>query len=119
MVEQGEGGRIVNFASVAAFRSAINGAHTRKQGRHRRLHPQHGPRSGAISDHRQRHRAGLTDTAQPRYGMTEEEIGVDETIRSAGSQPEDMLPTVLFLCGPGGAYIAGQTHHVNSGGWMP
>jgi hypothetical protein len=25
---------------------------------------------------------------------------------------------VLFLCGPGGGYITGQTHHVNGGSWM-
>jgi 3-oxoacyl-[acyl-carrier protein] reductase len=64
---------------------------------------------------------GLTDTAQPRYGMTEEEIASAGPTIPLGriAQPEDMLPTILFLCGPGGAYITGQTHHVNGGGWMP
>lgn len=63
---------------------------------------------------------GLTDTAQPRYGMTEEEIAASNDLVPLGriAQPEDMLPTILFLYG-GGAYIRGQTHHVNGGVWMP
>jgi 3-oxoacyl-[acyl-carrier protein] reductase len=122
MVEQGEGGRIINFASVAAFRPAINGAHyaASKAGivaftRNMALE---------VAPYRITVNAiapGLTDTAQPRYGMTEDEIAAaGETVPLGRiAQPEDMLPTVLFLCGPGGAYITGQTHHVNGGGWMP
>ena len=121
MVEQGEGGRIVNFASVAAFRPALNGAHyaASKAGIvafTRNMALEMAPYRitvNAIAP-------GLTDTAQPRYGMTEEEIAaVGETIPLGRiAQPEDMLPTILFLCGPGGAYITGQTHHVNGGSWM-
>jgi NAD(P)-dependent dehydrogenase (short-subunit alcohol dehydrogenase family) len=122
MVEQGEGGRIINFASVAAFRAAINGAHyaASKAGIiafSRNMALEMAPYRitvNAIAP-------GLTDTAQPRYGMTEEEIAAaNETVPLGRiAQPEDMLPTILFLCGPGGAYITGQTHHVNGGGWMP
>src|SRR5262249_12541053 len=63
---------------------------------------------------------GLTDTAQPRYGMTVEEIAAAGPTIPLGriAQPEDMLPTVLFLCGPGGGYTTGQPHPVNGGGWM-
>ena len=122
MVEQGEGGRIINFASVAAFRPATNGAHyaASKAGIvafTRNMALEMAPYRitvNAIAP-------GLTDTAQPRYGMTEEEIAATgETIPLGRiAQPEDMLPTILFLCGPGGAYITGQTHHVNGGAWMP
>ena len=122
MVEQGEGGRIVNFASVAAFRPAVNGAHyaASKAGIvafTRNMALEMAPYRitvNAIAP-------GLTNTAQPRYGMTEEEIAAaGETVPLGRiAQPEDMLPTILFLCGPGGAYITGQTHHVNGGGWMP
>jgi NAD(P)-dependent dehydrogenase (short-subunit alcohol dehydrogenase family) len=121
MVEQGEGGRIINFASVAAFRPATNGAHyaASKAGivaftRNMALE---------VAPHRITVNAiapGLTDTAQPRYGMTEADIAAaGETVPLGRiAQPEDMLPTILFLCGPGGAYITGQTHHVNGGSWM-
>ncbi len=122
MVEQGEGGRIVNFASVAAFRPALNGAHyaASKAGIvafTRNMALEVAPYKitvNAIAP-------GLTDTAQPRYGMTEEEIAATNDLVPLGriAQPEDMLPTILFLCGPGGAYITGQTHHVNGGAWMP
>ena len=122
MVEQGEGGRIINFASVAAFRPAVNGAHyaASKAGivaftRNMALEvAPYGITVNAIAP-------GLTDTAQPRYGMTEDEIAATGPTIPLGriAQPEDMLPTVLFLCGPSGAYITGQTHHVNGGGWMP
>jgi 3-oxoacyl-[acyl-carrier protein] reductase len=63
---------------------------------------------------------GLTDTAQPRYGMTEEEISEAGGQVPLGriAEPEDMVPTILFLCGPGGGYNTGQTHHVNGGSWM-
>ena len=121
MVEQGEGGRIINFASVAAFRPAMNGAHyaASKAGIvafTRNMALEMAPYRitvNAIAP-------GLTDTAQPRYGMTEEEIAATGETMPLGriAQPEDMLPTILFLCGPGGAYITGQTHHVNGGSWM-
>jgi 3-oxoacyl-[acyl-carrier protein] reductase len=122
MVEQGEGGRIVNFASVAAYRSAVNGAHyaASKAGIvafTRNMALEMAPYRitvNAIAP-------GLTDTAQPRYGMTEEEIAAAGPQVPLGriAQPEDMLPTILFLCGPGGGYITGQVHHVNGGSWMP
>jgi 3-oxoacyl-[acyl-carrier protein] reductase len=121
MVEQGEGGRIINFASVAAFRPALRGAHyaASKAGIvafTRNMALEVAPYNitvNAIAP-------GLTDTAQPRYGMTEDEIAATATDVPLGriAQPEDMVPTVLFLCGPGGAYITGQTHHVNGGAWM-
>jgi 3-oxoacyl-[acyl-carrier protein] reductase len=121
MVEQGEGGRIINFASQAAFRPATNGAHyaASKAGIvafTRNMALEMAPYQitvNAIAP-------GLTDTAQPRYGMTEDEIAATATDVPLGriAQPEDMVPTVLFLCGPGGAYITGQTHHVNGGAWM-
>jgi len=121
MVRQGDGGRIINFASVAAFRPATNGAHyaASKAGivaltRNSALElAPHRITVNAIAP-------GLTDTAQPRYGVTEEEIAATGPTIPLGriAQPEDMLPTILFLCGPGGGYITGQTHHVNGGSWM-
>ena len=121
MVEQGEGGRIINFASVAAFRPALNGAHyaASKAGIvafTRNMALEVAPFNitvNAIAP-------GLTDTAQPRYGMTEDEISEAGGQVPLGriAEPEDMVPMILFLCGPGGGYITGQTHHVNGGSWM-
>jgi NAD(P)-dependent dehydrogenase (short-subunit alcohol dehydrogenase family) len=122
MVEQDEGGRIINVSSQSAFRSALRGAHyaASKAGivaftRNAALElAPHKITVNALAP-------GLTDTAQPRYGMTEDEIAQAGPQIPLGriAQPEDMLPTVLFLCGLGGAYITGQTHHVNGGTWMP
>jgi NAD(P)-dependent dehydrogenase (short-subunit alcohol dehydrogenase family) len=122
MVAQGEGGRIISVSSRSAFQPALNGAHyaASKAGiiaftRNAAIElAQHQITVNALAP-------GLTDTAQPRYGMTEQEIATAGPGIPLGriAQPEDMLPTVLFLCGPGGAYITGQTHHVNGGAWMP
>lgn len=64
---------------------------------------------------------GLTDTAQPREGMTEDEIAAIGREIPLGriAQPKDIVPTALFLCSDEAAYITGQVHHVNGGGWMP
>jgi len=122
MVEQGEGGRIISVSSRSAFQPAVNGAHYAAS------------KAGIIAFTRNAAMElapyritvnalapGLTDTAQPRYGMTEDEIAASGEKIPLGriAQPEDMLPPVLFLCGPGGGYITGQTHHVNGGAWMP
>ncbi len=122
MVEQGEGGRIVNLASRSAYQFSPRGTHyaASKAGIvafTRNLAVELAPFKitvNAIAP-------GLTDTAQPRYGMTDEEIAAagDSVPLGRIAQPEDIVPIALFLCGPGGAYITGQVHHVNGGSFMP
>jgi NAD(P)-dependent dehydrogenase (short-subunit alcohol dehydrogenase family) len=53
--------------------------------------------------------------------MTEDEIAAigREIPLGRVAQPEDMVPTALFLCSDEAAYVTGQVHHVNGGGWMP
>ncbi len=122
MVERGQGGSILNVASVAAFRPAVRGTHyaASKAGivaftRNLALElAPHRIRVNAIAP-------GLTDTDQPRAGMGEEEIAAAGSQIPLGrmAQPEDMLPTALFLCSDDAAYVTGQTQHVNGGAWMP
>ncbi len=122
MVERGRGGRILNIASASAFRAAPRATHygASKAGIVAFT------RNAAIelAPHRITVNAiapGLTDTAQPRNGMTEEEIAAAGGQIPLGriAQPEDMLPTALFLCSEEAGYVTGQTHHVNGGSWMP
>ena len=60
---------------------------------------------------------GLVDTAQPRFGMTEEEI--EEAARSNPqgriAQPEDIAGMALFLASDEASHVTGQTLHVNGG----
>ncbi|MCC6175433.1 MAG: SDR family oxidoreductase [Chloroflexi bacterium] len=122
MIEQGEGGRIISLASGAAYRVTPRGAHysASKAGIvafNRTLAAELAPYQITVNALA----PGLTDTAQPRYGMSEQEIASAADTIPLGriAQPEDMVPLVLFLCGPGGTYITGQVHHVNGGALMP
>jgi NAD(P)-dependent dehydrogenase (short-subunit alcohol dehydrogenase family) len=64
---------------------------------------------------------GLTDTAQPRYGNTEEQIA--ERVRaipiSRLGQPQDIAEMACFLVSEQASWITGQVYHVNGGLYMP
>ena len=121
MVERGRGGAVVNLASGAAFRSSPRGVHyvASKAGivgvtRAAALElASHKIRVNAIAP-------GLTDTAQPRYGMSEEEL------QAAGRQvplgrigtPEDVAELAVFLASEESRHITGQTIHVNGGQYL-
>jgi NAD(P)-dependent dehydrogenase (short-subunit alcohol dehydrogenase family) len=64
---------------------------------------------------------GLTDTAQPRYGSSEEEILASAAAQPLGrmAMPEDIANTATFLASDASALMTGQTLHVNSGSYMP
>ncbi len=122
MVRQGGGGRIISLASRAAYQVAQRATHyaASKAGIiafSRNLAVELGPYNITVNVIA----PGLTDTAQPRYGMTEEEIAASADLVPLGriAQPDDMVPIALFLCGPGGTYITGQVHHVNGGSYTP
>ena len=121
MVQQGRGGRIVNLASRAAFSVQPRGAHYSAS------------KAGIVAfskglalelaSHRITVNAlapGLTNTAQPRDGHTEEELAAQAATIPLGrwAEPDDMVPVVMFLCAETGAYITGQTFHVNGGALM-
>ena len=64
---------------------------------------------------------GLTDTAQPRYGMTEAEITAASDALPLGRMalPADIAHTATFLASEASALMTGQVLHVNSGSYMP
>lgn len=121
MIGIGNGGSIVNLASVAAFRCSPNGAHYVAS------------KAGVIgltrataldlAPHRIRVNAiapGLTDTAQPRYGMSEEELAAAGTAIPLGriATADDIAALAVFLLSRESAHITGQTLHVNGGEFL-
>ncbi|HVY15259.1 MAG TPA: SDR family NAD(P)-dependent oxidoreductase [Rhodopila sp.] len=63
---------------------------------------------------------GLTDTAQPRYGNTEEEIQDMARATPLGRMgtPEDIAGLGVFLASDAAAWITGQVYHINGGSYM-
>jgi NAD(P)-dependent dehydrogenase (short-subunit alcohol dehydrogenase family) len=65
---------------------------------------------------------GTTDTAQPRYGNTEEElIEMARTIPLGGKMltPDQIARTAVFLASEDANATTGQVIHVNGGSYMP
>ena len=121
MIESGNAGSIVNLASVAAFRCSPDGAHyvASKAG-------VIGLTRAAALDlapHRIRVNAiapGLTDTAQPRYGMSEEALAAAGAGIPLGriADADDIAALAVFLLSGESAHITGQTMHVNGGEFL-
>jgi 3-oxoacyl-[acyl-carrier protein] reductase len=118
LVENGRAGAAVNLASVAFFRSSRLGVHyaaskgavigmTRAAASE--LAP-HGIRVNAIAP-------GIVDTAQPRDGMTEDEIAEASSRVPLGAmaQPAEIADVAVFLCSDAARHITGQTVQVNGG----
>jgi 3-oxoacyl-[acyl-carrier protein] reductase len=121
MIAGGRRGSIINLASQA-IRGAVRGTHyTASKGGVVAL-----TRAMALelAPHRIRVNAiapGLTDTAQPRYGNTEEEIAAMSAAVPLGrmARPEDIADVAVFLASDGARHITGQTIHVNGGQYLP
>jgi 3-oxoacyl-[acyl-carrier protein] reductase len=121
MIAGGRAGSIVNIASVA-IRGAPRGVHyTASKGGVVAM-----TRAMALelAPHRIRVNAiapGLTDTAQPRYGNTEEELRVMGAAIPLGrmAEPDEIADAALFLASDAARQITGQTLHVNGGSYMP
>jgi 3-oxoacyl-[acyl-carrier protein] reductase len=73
----------------------------------------HGIRVNAIAP-------GLTDTAQPRYGNTEEQIAARAREIPLGrmAQPEEIARVAVFLTTSEAGWITGELIHVNGGLYM-
>ncbi len=122
MTAAGIHGAIINLASRAMFGNAPRGVHySASKGGVASL-----TRAAALelAPHRIRVNAiapGLTDTAQPRYGSTEEEIAAMAQALPLGrmAAPADIAQTATFLASDASSLITGQVLHVNSGSHMP
>lgn len=118
MVAAGRSGAIINLTSSAAHSGPPLGVHyastkagvigfTRSLAR--ALSP-HGIRANAVAP-------GLTDTAQPRDGMTEEEIDASAASLPIGriATARDIATTIAFLASSDSRHMTGQVLHVNGG----
>ncbi|MBI3965157.1 MAG: SDR family oxidoreductase [Chloroflexi bacterium] len=114
----GRPGSIVSLASAAPYRGSPRGSHYMAskagivgltRGMAAELAP-HRIRVNAIAP-------GLTDTAQPRYGHSEEEIAELAQKMPLGEiiRPEDIAAAAVFLVSDDGRMVTGQVVHVNAG----
>jgi NAD(P)-dependent dehydrogenase (short-subunit alcohol dehydrogenase family) len=120
MVAAGRAGAIVNISS-SAIRGDARGVHYSASkagvlGMTRAM-------ALALAPHRIRVNAiapGLTDTAQPRYGNTEEQLRERAKLIPLGrmAQPEEIARVAVFLVSDEAVYITGETIHANGGVYM-
>ncbi|ETW99868.1 MAG: hypothetical protein ETSY1_13395 [Candidatus Entotheonella factor] len=121
MVAEGRAGSVINLTSGAAFRSSPRGVHyvSSKAGvlgltraTALELAPHH-IRVNAIAP-------GLTDTAQPRYGMSEDEVQAAAEHVPLGriATPDDIAEVAVFLASDAAGHVTGQTLHVNGGQYL-
>ena len=122
MVGRGQGGRIINIASINAHgrrpqhrRPALRD----RQGRRRPVHPRHGRRLGALRRHRERDLPGrLHDRAQPALGTRAP--GGDRGHRRAHAHgptgaPEDLGPLAVYLASDASRFMTGAVLVIDGG----
>jgi 3-oxoacyl-[acyl-carrier protein] reductase len=120
MVAAGKAGAIVNISS-SAVRGDARGVHYSASkagviGLTRAM-------ALALAPHRIRVNAiapGTTDTAQPRYGNTEEQLAtrMRDTPFGRMARPDEIARVAVFLATEEAAWISGEVIHVNAGAYM-
>lgn len=114
-------GRIINIASDAGVDPAERGTHYTAskagvigvtKGLAKELAPYH-VAVNAVAP-------GLTDTAQPRFGMTEDEIAREGAAMPWGriGTPDDVARAVLYLASDWSEFVTGETLFVTGGAFM-
>jgi 3-oxoacyl-[acyl-carrier protein] reductase len=118
MVAAGRPGAIVNLSSGAPYRGSLRataymasklGIVGLTRGMARELAP-HGIRVNAVAP-------GITNTAMPRLGNSEEALAAFARANPTGrlAEPEDIADVVVFLATDAARQIVGQLIHVNGG----
>ena len=120
MVAGGKAGAIVNISS-SAVRGDPRGVHYSASkagiiGLTRAM-------ALALAPHRIRVNAiapGTTDTAQPRYGNTEEQLAarLRDTPFGRMAEPDEIARVAVFLATEEAAWVSGEVIHVNAGAYM-
>jgi 3-oxoacyl-[acyl-carrier protein] reductase len=121
MIAAGRGGAIVNLSSGALrgvklgvhYSASKGGVVSMTRAMALELAP-HGIRVNAVAP-------GLTDTAQPRFEHSDEELHALGRALPLGriGRPAEIADAITFLASPMASFITGQTLHVNGGGYMP
>jgi NAD(P)-dependent dehydrogenase (short-subunit alcohol dehydrogenase family) len=121
MVAAGTHGAIVNIASSAIYGASPRGVHyaASKGG----IVSMTRAMASELAPYRIRVNAiapGLTDTAQPRYGMDEAELAARGAALPLGrlGRPEDIAHAAVFLASDRAAFMTGQVMHPNGGLFM-
>jgi len=118
MVKAGRPGAIINLASGAPYRGGVRstaymasklGIVGLTRGMSRELAP-HGIRVNAVAP-------GVTNTAMPRLGNTEEGLAALARSNPTGrlAEPEDIADVIVFLATDEARHLIGQLIHVNGG----
>tara|TARA_B100001245_G_scaffold116143_1_gene85201 strand:+ start:145 stop:897 length:753 start_codon:yes stop_codon:yes gene_type:complete len=118
LITDGRHGTAVNLSSVAFFRNSARGAHYAASkgaiiGFTRAVSTElapYGIRVNAIAP-------GIVDTAQPRDGMTEQQIAAASALVPLGAMatPDEVADVAVFLSSDLSRHITGQTLQVNGG----
>jgi len=121
MVSARRPGSIINLSSGAPYRGGLRataymasklGIVGLTRGMARELAP-HGIRVNAVAP-------GVTNTAMPRLGNTDEELAELARRNPTGrlAEPEDIADVIVFLATDDARHIVGQLIHVNGGDYL-